>query len=108
MHQYIDVWVSNPKPAASSVVVTYKCIKLYISATIQPILMDEHSFGTILNVPDGSIAIITIMCKVMMLLFHMYINTRLYIFQNRRTYCYILFSKPQCSTSFKLLLTPKK
>ena len=41
MHQYIDVWVSNPKPAASSVLVSYKCIKLYISATIQPILMNE-------------------------------------------------------------------
>ena len=80
MHQYIDVWVSNPKQAASSIVVSYKCIKLYISATIQPILVNEHSFCTISNVPDGSIAIIAIMCKLMMLLFHMHINTRLYIF----------------------------
>ena len=57
-----------------------KCIQLYISATIQPILVNEHSFRTISNVPDGSLAIIAIMCKVMMLLFHMHINTRLYIF----------------------------
>ena len=42
MHQYIDVGVSNPKLAASSVVVRYKCIKLYISANIQPIQMNEH------------------------------------------------------------------
>ena len=107
MHQYIDVWVSNPKQAASSIVVSFKCIKLYISATIQPILMNEHSFCTILNVADGSIAIIAIMCKVMTLLFHMHINSRLYIFRNKRTYCYILFSKQQSNTSFKLFLTPK-
>ena len=68
------------------------CIKLYISATIQPILMNEHSFCTILNVPDGSVTITAIMCKVMTLLFHMHINTRLYIFRKKRTYCYILFS----------------
>ena len=80
MHQYIEVWAWKPKPAASSVVVRYKCIKLHISANIQQILVNEHSFCTISNVPDGSIAIIAIMCKVMMLLFHMHINTRLYIF----------------------------
>ena len=66
MHQYIDVWVSNPKQAASTVVVSYTCIKLYISATIQPILMYEHSYCTILDVSDGSIVIIAIMCKEMM------------------------------------------
>ena len=107
MHQYIDVWAWKPKPAASSVVVRYKCIKLYISANIQPIQMNEHSFCTILNVPDGSIIITAIMCKVMTLLFHMHINSRLYIFRSKRTYCYILFSKPQRNTSFKLFLTPK-
>ena len=107
MHQYIDVWAWKPKPAASSVVVRFKCIKLYISANIQPIQINEHYFCTILNVPDGSITINAIMCKVMTLLFHMHINARLYIFRNKRTYCYILFSKPQCSTSFKQLLTPK-
>ena len=107
MHQYMDVWVSNPEPAASSVVVRYKCIKLYISATIQPIQMNEHSFYTIWNVPDRSVAINAIMCKVMTLLFHMHINRRLYIFRKKRTYCYILFSKPQRNTPFKLLLTPK-
>ena len=106
MNQYIDVWVSNPKPAASSVVMRYKCIKLFISTTIQPILVNEHSFCTIWNVPDGSIDIIAIMCKVMMLLFHMHINKRLYIFRNKRTYCYILFFWRQHITSFKLLLTP--
>ena len=84
-----------------------KCIQLYISATIQPILMNEHSFCTIWNVPDGSITITAIMCKVMTLLFHMHINSRLYIFRSKRTYCYILFSKPQRNTSFKLFLTPK-
>ena len=52
MHQYIEVWAWKPKPAASSVVVRYKCIKLYISAKIQPILMNEHSFCTIWNAPD--------------------------------------------------------
>ena len=106
MHQYIDVWVSNTEPAASSVVVRNKCIKLYISATLQPIQMNEHSFCTIWNVPDGSIVINAIMCKVMTLLFHMHINTRLYIFRNKRTYCYILFSKPQQNTPIKHLLTP--
>ena len=107
MHQYIDIWVSNPKPAASSVVVRYKCIKLYISATMQPIQVNEHSFCTIRHVPDGSIVNNTIMCNLMTLLFHMHINTRLYIFRNNRNYCYILFSKPQCNTSFKLIFTPK-
>ena len=58
----------------------YKCINLYISATIQTILVNEHSFCTISNVPNGSIAIIAIMCKVMMLSFHMHINAHLYIF----------------------------
>ena len=106
MHQYIEVSVLNPEPAASSVVVRYKCIKLYISATIQPIHMNEHSFCTIWNVPDGSIVNNSIMCKVLTLLFQVHINTRLYIFQNKRTYCYILFSKPQRNTPFKLLLTP--
>ena len=107
MHQYIDVWAWKPKPAASSVVVRYKCIKLYISANIQPIQMNEHSFCTIWNAPDCGIVINAIVCTVMTLLFHMHINTRLYIFRNKRTYCYMLFSKPQCSTSFKLCLTPK-
>ena len=107
MHQYIDVRAWKPKPAASSVVVRYKYIKLYISANIQPIQMNEHSFCTIRNAPDCGIVIIAIVCKVMTLLFHMHINTRLYIFRNKRTYCYILFSKLQCSTSFKQLLTPK-
>ena len=91
MHQYIDVWVSNAKPAASSVVVRYKCIKLFISATLQAILVNDHSFCTILNVPDGSIATIAIMCKVMMLLFHMHMNMRLYIFRNNELtaiYCF--------------------
>ena len=106
IHEYIDVWVSNPEPAASSVVVRYKCIKLYISATILPIQMNEHSFCTIWNVPDASIVINAIMCNVMTLLFHMHINTRLYILRNKRTYCCILFSKPQRNTSFKLFLTP--
>ena len=35
------------------------------------------------------------------------INTRLYISRNKRTYCCILFSKPQYSTSVKQRLTPK-
>ena len=107
MHQYIEVWAWKPKPAASSVVVRYKCIKLSISANIQPIQMNEHSFCTIWNAPDCGIVINAIVCKVMTLSFHMHINTRLYIFRNKRTYCYILFSKPQCSTSFKQRLTPK-
>ena len=107
MHQYIEVWAWKPKPAASSVVVRYKCIKLHISANIQQILVNEHSFCTICNVPDCGIVNNAILCKVMTLLFHMHINTRLYIFRNKRTYCYILFSKPQCSTSVKQLLTPK-
>ena len=109
MHQYIDVWVSNQEPASSSIVVrgrsevqVYKA--LYLGHN-KPILVNEHSFCTISNVPDGSIAIIAIMCKVMMLLFHMHINMRLYIFQNKRTYCYILFSKRQHTTSFTLLMT---
>ena len=106
MHQYIDVWVSNTKPAASSVVVRYKCIKLYISATIQPIQMNEHSFCTIWNVPDVSIVNNAIMCKVLTLLLQVHINMRLYIFRNKRTNCYILFSKPQRNTPSKLLLTP--
>ena len=107
MHQYIEVWAWKPKPAASSVVVRYKCIKLYISANIQPIHMNEHSFCTIRNAPDCGTVVNAIVCKVMTILFHMHINTRLYIFRNKRTYCYILFSKLQCSTSFKQILTPK-
>ena len=79
MHKYIDVWAPKPKPAASSVVVRYKCIKLYISANIQPILMNELIFCTIWNAPDCGIVINAIVCKVMTLLFHMHINTRLYI-----------------------------
>ena len=105
MHQYIEVWAWKPKPAASSVVVRYKCINLYISANIQPIQMNEHSFYTILNAPDCGIVINAIVCKVVTLLFHMHINTRLYIFLNKRTYCYILFSKLQYNTSFKLFST---
>ena len=107
MHQYIDVWVSNTDPTVSSVVVRYACIKLYISATIQPIQMNENSFCTIWNVQDGSIVINAIMCKVMTLLFHMHIYRGLYIFRNKRTCCYILFSKPQRNTPFKVWLTPK-
>ena len=107
MHQYIDVWVSNTKPAASSVVVRNKCIKLYISATIQPIQRNEHSFCTIWNVTDGSIVNNAIMCKVFTLLFQVHINTHLYIFRNKITYCYILFSKPQSNTLLKLVLIPK-
>ena len=107
MHQYIDVWVSNTKPAASSVVVRNKCIKLYISAILQPIQRNKHSFCTIWNVPDGSIVNNAIMCKVLTWLFQVHINMYLYIFRNKRTYCYILFSKPQRNTSFKLLLIPK-
>ena len=80
-------------------------IKLSLSANIQPIQMNEHSFYTILNAPDCGIVINAIVCKVMTLLFHMHINTRLYIFLNKRTYCYILFSKLQYNTSFKLFST---
>ena len=105
MHQYIDVWISSPKPTASPVVVSYKCIKLYISANIQPIQMNEHSFCTIWNAQDCGIVINALVCKVMTLLFHVHINTRLYIFRNKRTYCYVLFSKRQRNTSFKFLLT---
>ena len=83
----------------------YKCIKLYISATIQPIQMNEHSFCTNWNVPDGSIVNNAIMCKVLTLLFQLHINARLYIFGNKRTYCYILFSKPRRNPPFKLFLT---
>ena len=68
--------------------------------------MNEHSFCTIWNVTDGSIVNNAIMCKVLTLLFKMHIDTRLYIFLNKRTYCYILFSKPQPNTPFKLLLIP--
>ena len=107
MHQYIDVWVSNTKPAAFSVVVRDKGIKLYISATMQPIQRNGHSFCTIWNVPDGSIVNNAIMCKVLMLLFQVHINTRLYNFRNKPTYCYILFSKRQRNTPFNLLLSPK-
>ena len=106
IYQYVDIWASKPKPAASVVVVRYKCIKLYISANIQPIQMNEHSFCMILNAQDCGIVINAIVCTVMTLLLHMHIKTCLYIFRNKRTYCYIFFSKRQQNTFFKLLLTP--
>ena len=52
----------KPNPAASSVVVRYKCINLYISANIQPIQLNEHFFCTILNAPDCGIVINAILC----------------------------------------------
>ena len=69
--------------------------------------MNEHSFCIVWNVPDVSLIINAVMCKVIMLCIRMHINTHLYVLRNMSTYCYILFANPQHNTPFKILLKPK-